>query len=347
MTSLRRPFTHTLLAVLMSVLLLTAATPATSAETRPTLAGTTTLEIPAGASSLRIDLPAAVTLTRDDFKLDTSQTDAALIVLSPRNLPPATPYRCRSAFPEQDDGDGQGEEWCQDYTITHMAGWELTPNVSLQTTFPVVSAQVFEVYAVSDWPLTMTITVPELDGSTTIAMTGTLAGAIQAPSPDCLTKPIDGCAHSGFGGVEFTDIVAPARVGSVVFAQRHNRYTVPLSPLDDPITPGFHNAGACVYPSIVQPEKTSDPDDRDYGCDADDLSFTNNFGQFLVTQLPLGVSIAHLRAEWVPIPGSRYAGFAANQLESTEAIGPDGAYGAYAYWFSREISCPSGDWHDC
>lgn len=347
MTSIKRTLLHSTIAVLASASLLTAATPATGGERLPALAGTTTLEIPAGASSLRIDLPTAVTLTRGSISFDVSDTQAAEILLSPRNLPPATPYFCRGAFEEQDDGDGPGEEWCLDYSITHMAGWELTPVVSYQSLFPVVSAEVLEVYAVTEGPLTLTMTVPELEGATTIPMTGHLQGRIEVPTPDCLTAILDGCEHSGYGGVEFTDIVTPAIVGSNVFAQRHNRYAVPGNPLDDPLTPGFHNAGACVYPSIRQPEKTSDPDDRDYGCDADDLAFTNNFGQYLVTQLPLGVSIAHLRAEWVPTPSARYAGFAANQLESTEAIGPDGAWGAYAYWFSREISCPSGDWHAC
>lgn len=342
---------RTLLLAMVAVVscgtLLVVPPPASGAEVRPTLAGTTTIEVPAGASSLRIDLPGAVTLTRESFEVDTSRTEAAVVMLSPRNLPPATPYDCRSSFPEQNDGDGPGEEWCQDYTITHMAGWQQTPHVAMQTSFPTVSSEVIEVYAVTEGPLTLTIAAPQLAGSTTLAMTGSLAGRILAPTPSCLTEPLDDCAHSGYGGVEFSDIVAPARVGSIVFAQRHNRYRVPMNPLDDPLTPGFHNAAACIYPSIVYPEKTSDPDDREYGCDVDDITFTNHFAQFLVTQLPLGLSIAHLRAEWVPTPSSRYAGFAANQLESTEHIGPAGAWGAYAYWFSREITCPSGNWHRC
>lgn len=66
-----------------------------------------------------------------------------------------------------------------------------------------------------------------------------------------------------------------------------------------------------------------------------------------VVQLPLGVSIGHLRAEWVPEAGPRYVGFAANQYESMALVGQPGAYGAWGYWFSREISCPSGSWHAC
>lgn len=338
----------TVLTVVMLVLAMAMpAVPAVGSDSRPDLAGTTVLHIPAGASPLRLDIPTTVTLTRDDFDLDVAGIDAAVIVLSPRNLPPATPYRCRSAFPEQDDGDGPGEEWCQDYTISHMAGWALTPSVFMQDTFPEVSAEVFDVYAVTDGPTTLTITAPELSGTTTIAMTGALDGTIQATDHGCATQSIDGCAHSAHGGVEFDDIVSPARVGSIAFAQRHNRYHVPGNPLDDPITPGLHNVGACLYPSITQPEKASDPAAHAVGCDPDDPAFTNNYGQLLVTQLPLGVSVAHMRAEWVPTTGPRYAGFAANQLESTEAIGPDGAWGAYAYWFSRDISCPSGAWHRC
>jgi hypothetical protein len=308
----------------------------------PELAGTTTITFD-GTSAMQVRLPAPVTLTRESFEITLEGATGAFALLSPRNLPPAGPYRCRSSFPEQNDGDGPGEEWCQDYSVVVADGWFFSPYVFMDHNHTVVSSEVLDMSVVTDGVLTLTIRAPELEGEARYAATGHVDGGFVELPRNCPAAALTGCDNTGFGGHTFDDVTPEARVGTIAFAERPNRLDAPA----EPITPGFHNVGACVYPSARQPEASSDADDYPFGCDPLDPEFGRGYAVIGLTQAGLGVTYGYLRAEYVAEPGPRYVGYAANQYETAALVGQPGLYGAYGHWVGREITCPSRNWTAC
>ncbi|MGH2711748.1 MAG: hypothetical protein ACRDH9_11155 [Actinomycetota bacterium] len=309
---------------------------------KPGLAGAATEHIPEitgkttvtfdGTSGIRLRVPQDVTLTSNDIELTLEGSDAAMGQLAPLDHP------CKAGF-ENDDSNPQ---WCGDYSFRMLEGWRSSPMV-FAPGLTTLEAGRIDLYMVTKGVATVTLTVPELEGTVSYKATGELDGTIVKHPVACPTQNVTGCEHQGWGGQVFTDVKPPARVGSVSFVQRPNKLSGPDVP-----TPGSIAIGSCIYPSFYNPEKTADPEDHPRGCDPDEsgsLTFQNVYVTGTVN--PLNIADAHFRAELAKTSGPFYTGFAAHQLESAEELEGPGRYGSYGYWYSREIRCSSGDWTDC
>lgn len=330
----RKPFPAHGKAILAALLLLgTLPGPAVAAAgVIPQIAGRTTITFD-GTSGIRLRIPEDVSLSQREFHLTLEGADAAFGHLGPLD------HLCRAGF-ESDDGEGQ---WCFDYSFVLMDGWRMSP-YTLAPGLETLRAGRIDLYMVTKGLVTMTFTVPELEGTVAYAATGLLDGTIVKHPVSCPAEGLTGCEHQGWGGQVFTGIASPAVVGSASYAQRPNKLSGPDVP-----TPGSIAIGSCIYPSSYNPEKSADPADHPRGCDPDEAGALTFQSVYLTgTVNPLSVADAHLRAELAETStGPYYTGFAGHQFESAEEVEGPGRYGSFGYWYSREIRCPSGNWTAC
>lgn len=296
----------------------------------PEIAGTTTITFE-GASAIRLRVPEDVSLTQRDFEF-TLEGKAAFGHLGPVDHP------CRAGFPS----DTSDPPWCTDYGFRLMKDWVMSPN-TIAPNVDTLRAGRADMYMVTDGRVTVTFRVPELDGEVSYEATGLVDGAIAEHPVECAAEALTGCDRQGWGGQQFASVSPPAIVGTMAFAQRPNN----LPPTNDP-SPGTVGVGSCIYPDDYNPGKSSDPDDHPRGCDPDDNAPINFPSSYVSSSVnPLVVSWAHKRATLALTPGPFYTGFAAHAIESAEEFEGPGRFGSFAYWYSREIRCPSGDWSDC
>lgn len=300
----------------------------------PVLAGTTVLTF-RGPSAIKLQVPRALELRRDNVTLAVSGGRAAFGFLGPR--PEDGRNICRAGFEKQVETP---DPWCTDISFEAMDGWVLSPNVSMGgvQAFPAGPA---EFHMVTDGVVTVTITAPELSGSRSYDATGKIRSSLRETPVAC--QPAGRC-NQGLGQQMFDDVPGSSIVGSPAFSQRPNN--IPAT--GDP-SPGSATGASCIYPNEYNPEKSPRIQDHPTGCDADETGPGRWQGRYVTGLNPLGLSIATLQADHVDRDGTDvYTGYVAHQFESTEAIGePAGQFGGWSYWINRTIDCPSGDFAAC
>lgn len=310
------------------------------AEVVPELAGTTRITFN-GTSGIRLNVPEHIWITAANFDIELEGADAAFGVVSPLDLD-----NCRAVFARQFELRPP-EAWCQDYTISVMDGWMMSPYVSSARDEEGLPPGRIDLHVVTEGTLTLTLTVPALSGTTSLVATGSMAGAVVKTPVQCVAADLgvdSECVHQGWGGQVLRDVPANSKVGSVAFSQRPNN----ISATGDQ-TPGSIAVRTCIYPSFFDPDKTAKATDHPRGCDEDDHGPMDQMTSYAIfAAWPLWLSMARLNGELIVEPTDKvYAGFQAHSVEAAEPVEGPGKYGAYSYWMARQITCNSGNWTNC
>jgi hypothetical protein len=312
-------------------------TAAAEPEIVPPVAGATTVVFD-GTSAIRLQVPAAATLRREDVTVEFSGGTAAFGFLGPLDAP------CQVGF-ENQDGAPPPDAWCTDYAVTVMKGWTLSPFVSAPPEERLPAGRL-DFHVVTDGTLTVTLRIGELPGTVRYQASGMIDGSVRETPVTCAAASARGCSKQGYGGQTFDDVPAMSIVGSAAFGQRPNN----LAATNDP-SPGTASAGSCIYPNFYNPNKSPEVAAHPYGCDADEAGPATWQGRYFITGAanPLLTSIATLRTDLRLERTPRiYTGFVGHQVEGAESIdGQPGRYGGYSYWMNRKITCPTKNFTGC
>lgn len=295
----------------------------------PEAAATTTIHAD-GTAGIRLELPQAARLGRNDVEFDLKGLPAAHVAMVPDGL-------CRSSVDDL-------ESWCPEYAALVIADAQSGGGRFATSNDPNLPAGIIDVYVVADGPISFTASFGGLEGTAEYTATAQIRGEVaEVPVRRCDLGDCD----LAVGGLRFDDV---GDEGSVMVTGYAN---VDRDVTDGQGIPSVGNRSVvtCLSSdSDVGGGGSSDPEDHPQGCDTLPSTTSDRWRMNAVNYWANSVGIgseygfAVLRAQH---SGSIYAGFRAHEISTGQAIGQEGDFAAWAAFITRGLSCPSGDFTAC
>lgn len=201
-----------------------------------------------------------------------------------------------------------------------------------------------DLYFVTDGTLTLTIEIPELSGELELTASGEVEGFLER-LPERCDPPL--CGVEVHGGVTRSVGTADRPGYAAVFSYVHND-----PDWDGGAAPSEGNTYSCAYPGYFHgPEPSPRAEDHPQGCDATPTT-AEDVAEERWSPRPLlvgGPWVGYNGNGWsngdvsFDVRGEQYLGFFAHRFSPLRG----GRMGAWGWWLTSGIACPSGDFTAC